>query len=43
MKIPHDAIRAREKLTHYLLVFRKKNDKSKFLAQAGFIHENPDA
>lgn len=43
MKIPPDAIIAREKLTHYLLVFQPKDDKSKFLAQAGFTLENPDA
>jgi hypothetical protein len=42
MKIPSDAIIAREKLTHYLLVYRKKNDKSRFLAQAGFTHGHPD-
>jgi len=41
MKIPSDAIIAKEKLTHYLLVWRPKKDKSKFLAQAGFSIENP--
>ena len=43
MKIPADAIIAREKLTQYLLVPRQKNDKSRFLAQVGFTLQNPDA
>ncbi len=43
VKIPSDAIIANEKLTGYLLVRRARNDKSKFLAQAGFTLENPDA
>lgn len=43
MKIPSNAIIPREKLTKYLLVFQPENDKSKFLAQAGFTLENPDA
>jgi hypothetical protein len=30
-----------EKLTSYLLVHREWDDKSKFLAQAGFTRENP--
>jgi hypothetical protein len=30
-----------EKLTRYLLVPREWDDKSKFLAQAGFTRENP--
>ncbi len=30
-----------EKLTGYLLVARKSDDKSKFLAQAGFTQKNP--
>lgn len=37
MKIPPEkAIIAWDKLTHYLLVFKEKNDKSRFLRQAGF-------
>ncbi|MBD2204797.1 hypothetical protein H6G33_13520 [Calothrix sp. FACHB-1219] len=36
MKIPPDAIIADEKITRYLLVPREQDDKSKFLAQAGF-------
>lgn len=43
MKIPAEAIIAREKLTHYLLTTRPKNDKSSFLAQAGFTQQNPQA
>lgn len=43
MKIPRDAIIAREKLTDYLLVSRIQNDKSRFLAQAGFTKANPAA
>ena len=43
MKIPSDATIAREKLTHYLLVTKPKNDKSRFLAQAGFTLANPEA
>lgn len=42
MKIPSNAIIPREKLTHYLLVPQEKDDKSKFLAQAGFTQDNPD-
>ena len=41
LKIPADAVIPMEKLTHYLLVFREWDDKSKFLAQAGFTQENP--
>jgi len=41
VKIPTDAVIPMEKLTHYLLVFREWDDKSKFLAQAGFTQENP--
>jgi len=43
VKIPEDAIIPDAKLTRYLLVLRPRNDKSKFMAQAGFIVENsPD-
>ena len=42
-KVPVNAIIPREKLTHYLLKSRPKNDKSGFLAQVGFSQENPDA
>jgi hypothetical protein len=42
VKIPADAVIARDKLPHYLLVPRRRNDKSGFLAQAGFTQANPD-
>jgi hypothetical protein len=41
MHIPADAEIASEKLTHYLLVPKPLDDKSKFLARAGFTHANP--
>lgn len=41
MKIPEDAIIPDDKITRYLLVPKARNDKSKFLAQAGFTSENP--
>ena len=43
MRIPVDATIAWEKLTLYLLVAKPKNDKSRFLAQAGFTLANPEA
>ena len=43
MKIPADAIIPDDKLTRYLLVYKVRNDKSKFLAQGGFTQENPEA
>jgi len=43
VKICHEAVIPREKLTRYLLVWRPLGDKSKFLAQAGFTLENPGA
>ncbi|MEA5605747.1 hypothetical protein [Nostoc sp. UHCC 0252] len=42
MKIPLDAIIADEKITRYLLVPREQDDKSKFLALAGFTQDNPE-
>ncbi len=42
MKIPFNAIIAREKLVQYLLVDRPKNDKSRYLAQAGFTLAQPE-
>lgn len=42
MKIPEDAIIPDDKITRYLLVQRARNDKSKFLAQAGFTLENSE-
>ena len=43
MKLPDDVVILREKLTAYLLAPKNKNDKSRFLAQAGFTQENPEA
>lgn len=43
VKIPPEATIAPEKLTHYLLIARPKNDKSGYLARAGFSIQNPDA
>jgi len=43
MKIPADATIADDKLTGYLLVPRPRDDKSGFLAQAGFTQQNPQA
>jgi hypothetical protein len=42
MKIPDDAAIPNEKLTGYLLVLKARDDKSKFLAQAGFTQTNPE-
>jgi hypothetical protein len=42
VKIPEEAIVPEAKLTRYLLIERSRNDKSKFLAQAGFTQENPE-
>lgn len=42
MKIPVDAIVPSEKLTRYWLVPKARNDKSAFLAQAGFTQANPE-
>jgi outer membrane receptor for Fe3+-dicitrate len=38
--LPADSIINSSKLTHYLLVQLPKDDKSKFLAQAGYTLEN---
>lgn len=43
MKIPTEAIIPRAKLIDYLLLPKHKNDKSEFLAQAGFTQNNPEA
>jgi len=40
MKIPAYAIIPDQKITQYLLVFKQRNDKSKYLNQAGFRLEN---
>ena len=43
MKIPENLNISEDKITRYLLVQKVRNDKSKFLAQAGFTQENPEA
>ena len=40
MKLSVDAIIAQAKLTQYLLKYLPQDDKSKFLAQAGYTQEN---
>lgn len=42
MKLPSDAHIAQEKLTRYLLQPRPEDDKSAFLARAGYTLDNPD-
>ncbi len=43
VKIPEDSVIPDAKITQYLLVLKARNDKSRFLAQAGFTQENPEA
>jgi hypothetical protein len=43
VRIPEDSIIPDAKITGYLLVPKPRNDKSKFLAQAGFTLENSEA
>ncbi|NJM75788.1 MAG: hypothetical protein HC852_08435 [Acaryochloridaceae cyanobacterium RU_4_10] len=43
MRVPEDLIIPDAKVTQYLLVQKARNDKSRFLAQAGFTRENPEA
>jgi len=40
MKLPLTAIIAEEKIKEYLLSFRKRNDKSKWLSKAGYKLED---
>ncbi len=40
MKLPENTLIVSEKLTNYLLASRKRNDKSKWLAGAGYTPEN---
>jgi hypothetical protein len=42
MKLRGNIIIPDAKLTQYLLIFQEKDDKSKFLARAGFTLENPE-
>jgi hypothetical protein len=43
VRIPEDLIIPDAKITGYLLVPKPRNDKSKFLVQAGFTLEDPEA
>ena len=40
-RVPSSAVIPHAKLTEYLLAYRRKSDKSQFLAQAGFTEDNP--
>jgi hypothetical protein len=40
MKLPGDAVIANDKLVRYLLKWRPENDKSLYLAQAGYTAAN---
>ena len=42
MKLPPESIIASSKVTGYLLAFQKKNDKSRFLARAGYDASHAD-
>ena len=40
MKLPANAIISEKKVKEYLLSYSKRNDKSKWLAKAGYDYEN---
>jgi hypothetical protein len=42
MKLPADTAIARKKLTHFLLMWRDEDDKSAFLAKAGYSPDHAD-
>ncbi|MEM9244876.1 MAG: DUF6883 domain-containing protein [Cyanobacteria bacterium P01_F01_bin.153] len=42
MRLEGNIVVPEAKLSQYLLVSRDRDDKSKFLAQAGFTQQNPD-
>jgi hypothetical protein len=42
MKLSSQAIIAREKIANYLLAWRPENDKSQFLARAGYTDQDAD-
>ncbi|WP_017292712.1 DUF6883 domain-containing protein [Geminocystis herdmanii] len=42
MKLGENIIIPTAKITQYLLIYREQDDKSKFLAQAGFTLTNPE-
>jgi hypothetical protein len=43
VRISEDLVIPDAKITQYLLVLKARNDKSRFLAQAGFTQSNPEA
>lgn len=43
MKLPADAIIAKDKVIHYLLVRQSRSDKSAFLERGGYSLANPEA
>jgi hypothetical protein len=43
LKLPDDVSIAREKISHYLLVWQSEDDKSAFLAKGGYSPFNPDS
>jgi hypothetical protein len=42
MKLPADTLIARRKITEYLLAWRLEDDKSAFLARAGYVPQTAD-
>jgi hypothetical protein len=42
MRLPVDAVISPTKVANYLLAWRPENDKSRFLAQAGYDAADPD-
>lgn len=42
MRLPVDAVISPTKIANYLLAWRPENDKSQFLAQAGYHAADPD-
>ncbi|MEB3233135.1 MAG: hypothetical protein VKJ64_19170 [Leptolyngbyaceae bacterium] len=42
VRIPEEAVVPDAKVTHYLLVPKARNDKAKYLAQAGFTQDFPN-
>ncbi len=42
MRIPEIAIIPQAKIRQYLLIYRRRSDKSRFLARAGFLADNAD-
>lgn len=43
MKLPKNVIISKDKITRYLLVAKKRNDKSRWLAKAGYSLDNWEA